>query len=116
MEKNKAAAHTPGPWGWGYTTHNTGTGAMEGDLQLVTRMPNPKLNDPVILTVREDWKGFLTRAPEGIANATLIALAPEMFSFLELVIVEAGAHDPQTYIEFILKEAIKLRDKIEGTK
>jgi hypothetical protein len=41
-------------------------------------MPNPRLNDPVIFAIREDWKRYLLTAPEGQANTRLIAAAPEL--------------------------------------
>lgn len=72
--------HTPGPWRVGRLTVNTGTGAHEGDLQIVTDMPNPPLNDRVVLTVREDWTRHLTRHPQGQANLRLITAAPELLA------------------------------------
>jgi hypothetical protein len=70
--------HTPGPWAWGYTTRNLGTGAMEGDLILTTQMANPPLNDRVVFAVREDWRRHLADS----ADAALIAAAPEMLDIL----------------------------------
>jgi hypothetical protein len=75
--------HTPGPWRWARTTINTGTGAYAGDLQLVTEHRPVACNDPVVLTVRDDWTRHLLTHPEGQANIQLIAEAPVMRAELE---------------------------------
>jgi len=91
-------AHTPLPWRWSRTTHNTGTGAMEGDLILITALPNPPVNDPVILAIREDWTGYLTRTEQGKANAALIVTAVNAFEELKSA----------------LKALVKVYDKVGG--
>lgn len=111
--------HTPGPWRWGRTTRNTGTGAMEGDLQLVTDHRPIPLNDPVVFTVREDWTRHLLRHPEGQANARLIAKAPELLAIVRAVVEVLDADGIQygdSDVEALdaLREARALLAEIDG--
>jgi hypothetical protein len=78
--------HTPGPWTYRYEKFEGGTtyGRFE------TKMENPRVNDPVIFAVREDWQTHLDRHPEGIANARLIASAPNLLEALQAMVNAYG--------------------------
>jgi len=111
IAKSKAA-HTPGPWFWGYTTVNTGTGTMTGDLILQTGMVDPPWNDRVIFAVREDWKRSLADSP----NARLIAQAPELRQLVAEALEHFSDVDSVVDIKDWVKAATIVLAKIEGAK
>lgn len=92
--KNKIG-HTPGPW----RAHlNAPTAAIEGHLI--------KVDDDIACPVASLWVGGGTIGkPRQIANAHLIAAAPELLEALQLLEFDLGHISPKVFDEEISEKA-----------
>jgi len=95
--------HTPGPW---TVVGPCGPIKDQGDIEIL---------GPSGITVAYTPRGHPTRSLERIANARLIAAAPEMLRILHVLLGFVEEGDGRSPLAQIMAEARALLAKIEGS-